>query len=148
MSEVNNLVLSMDKIDKRFPGVHALKGFSLELRSGEIYALVGENGAGKSTLMKALTGIYPKDSGKIKYWGKEINPQSPKEVLKIGIGIGIIQQELNMMDHLTVAQNVFIGRESTKIVGRVIYEEPKSKSNVPEDAEIVLKVEGLMQEKW
>ena len=103
-------VLSMKKIDKRFAGVHALKGVNLELRAGEIHALVGENGAGKSTLMKALTGIYPKDSGEIHYLGKLYNPRGPKEAL--GHGIGIIHQELNMMDHLTVAQNIFIGRES------------------------------------
>ena len=103
-------VLSMKKIDKRFAGVHALKGVDLELREGEIHALVGENGAGKSTLMKALTGIYPKDSGEIHYLGKLYNPRGPKEAL--GHGIGIIHQELNMMDHLTVAQNIFIGRES------------------------------------
>ncbi len=103
-------VLSMKKIDKRFAGVHALKGVDLELREGEIHALVGENGAGKSTLMKTLTGIYPKDSGEIHYLGKLYNPRGPKEAL--GRGIGIIHQELNMMDHLTVAQNIFIGRES------------------------------------
>jgi ribose transport system ATP-binding protein len=105
-------VLSMKKIDKRFTGVHALKGVDFELRAGEIHALVGENGAGKSTLMKALTGIFPKDSGEIHYLGKLYNPRGPKEALSRGIGI--IHQELHMMDHLTVAQNIFIGRESMK----------------------------------
>jgi len=105
-------VLSMKKIDKRFTGVHALKGVDFDLRAGEIHALVGENGAGKSTLMKALTGIFPKDSGEIHYLGKQYNPRGPKEALSKGIGI--IHQELNMMDHLTVAQNIFIGRESMK----------------------------------
>jgi len=105
-------VLSMKKIDKRFTGVHALKGVDFDLRAGEIHALVGENGAGKSTLMKALTGIFPKDSGEIHYLGKLYNPRGPKEALSKGIGI--IHQELNMMDHLTVAQNIFIGRESMK----------------------------------
>jgi len=105
----------MKKIDKRFTGVHALKGVDFELRSGEIHALVGENGAGKSTMMKALTGIFPKDSGEIQYLGKLYNPRGPKEALSRGIGI--IHQELNMMDHLTVAQNIFIGRESTRLKG-------------------------------
>lgn len=105
-------ILSMKGIDKRFAGVHALKGVDLELVEGEIHALVGENGAGKSTLMKALTGIFPKDSGEIWYQGQLFNPKGPKEAL--AVGIGIIHQELNMMDHLTVAQNIFIGRESTK----------------------------------
>ncbi len=105
-------VLSMTNIDKRFAGVHALKGVDFDLYAGEVHALVGENGAGKSTLMKALTGIFPKDSGKITYLGKSFNPQGPKDALDAGIAI--VHQELNMMDHLTVAQNIFIGRESTK----------------------------------
>jgi ribose transport system ATP-binding protein len=102
----------MKKIDKRFTGVHALKGVDFDLREGEIHALMGENGAGKSTLMKALTGIFPKDSGDIYLLGKLYNPRSPKEALERGIGI--VHQELNMMDELTVAQNIFIGRESMK----------------------------------
>jgi ribose transport system ATP-binding protein len=105
-------VLSMKNIDKRFSGVHALKGVDFDLREGEIHALVGENGAGKSTLMKALTGIFPKDSGDIIYMGTHFNPKGPKDSLDAGIAI--VHQELNMMDHLTVAQNLFIGRESTK----------------------------------
>ncbi|MBB6480692.1 sugar ABC transporter ATP-binding protein [Spirochaeta isovalerica] len=106
-------ILTMRNIDKRFTGVHALKEVNFDLFPGEIHALVGENGAGKSTLMKALTGIFPKDSGEIRLDGKIFNPTSPKHALKKGIGI--IHQELNMMEHLTVAQNIFIGRES---VGR------------------------------
>ena len=109
---MSDTILSMKKIDKRFSGVHALKGVDFDLRAGEIHALVGENGAGKSTMMKALTGIFPKDSGEIHYLGKLYNPRGPKEALSKGIGI--IHQELNMMEHLTVAQNIFIGRESTK----------------------------------
>ncbi|MGD8115023.1 MAG: sugar ABC transporter ATP-binding protein, partial [Sphaerochaetaceae bacterium] len=109
---MRNVVLSMENIDKRFAGVHALKGVDFTLYEGEIHALVGENGAGKSTLMKALTGIFPKDSGEIHFMGKLFNPQGPKEALDAGIAI--VHQELNMMEHLTVAQNLFIGRESTK----------------------------------
>ncbi|TVR69307.1 MAG: sugar ABC transporter ATP-binding protein [Spirochaetaceae bacterium] len=100
----------MRQIDKRFPGVHALNNIDFELLPGEIHALVGENGAGKSTLMKILTGIYPKDSGEIQYQGKLFNPRDPRHAMEAGIGI--IHQELNMMDHLTVAENIFIGRES------------------------------------
>ncbi|MCF6335989.1 MAG: sugar ABC transporter ATP-binding protein, partial [Spirochaetales bacterium] len=125
MTEKNSIVLSMKKIDKRFTGVHALKGVDFELRAGEIHALVGENGAGKSTLMKALTGIFPKDSGEIEYLGNIIDPLCPKDVLKIGIGI--IHQELNMMDHLTVAQNIFIGRESVKTGGLFLDEVSQNK---------------------
>jgi len=126
MLETNNLILSMKNIDKRFTGVHALKGVDFDLYEGEIHALVGENGAGKSTMMKALTGIFPKDSGEILYLGKLFEPGSPKEVLEAGIGI--IHQELNMMDHLTVAQNIFIGRESTKLGGLILDEAAQNKS--------------------
>ena len=105
----------MRRIDKRFTGVHALRQVDFDLQEGEIHALVGENGAGKSTLMKVLIGINPKDSGEIHYLDHQFNPRSPKHALEMGIGI--IHQELNMMDHLTVAQNIFIGRESTRAGG-------------------------------
>ncbi len=103
-------VLSVKQIDKRFTGVHALKSVDFELEMGEIHALVGENGAGKSTLMKILTGIHRRDSGEIHYLGRLFNPRDPKHALELGIGI--VHQELNMMDHLTVAENIFIARES------------------------------------
>ncbi len=111
-------ILSMRKIDKRFTGVHALRQVDFDLNEGEIHALVGENGAGKSTLMKVLIGITPKDSGEIHYLGHLFNPRNPKHALEMGIGI--IHQELNMMDHLTVAQNIFIGRESTRWGGLLL----------------------------
>ena len=105
-------ILTMKGIDKSFPGVHALDHVDLEVRRGEVHALMGENGAGKSTLMKVLTGIYTKDSGTIIYEGKEIEFNNPKEAQEAGIVI--VHQELNMMNHLTVAQNIFIGREFMK----------------------------------
>ena len=113
--KVDRQILSMRRIDKRFTGVHALRQVDFDLDEGEIHALVGENGAGKSTLMKVFVGITPKDSGEIHYLGHQFNPRDPKHALEMGIGI--IHQELNMMDHLTVAQNIFIGRESTKAGG-------------------------------
>ncbi|MDD3823952.1 MAG: sugar ABC transporter ATP-binding protein [Sphaerochaetaceae bacterium] len=122
---MRNVVLSMKDIDKRFAGVHALKGVDFELCEGEIHALVGENGAGKSTLMKALTGIFPKDSGEIHYQGKLFNPQGPREALDAGIAI--VHQELNMMEHLTVAQNLFIGREATKRNGWLLDEKEQNR---------------------
>jgi len=103
-------VITMRRIDKWFPGVHALNGVDFELLPGEIHALVGENGAGKSTMMKILTGIHQKDSGEMYYMGNLFSPRDPKNAMEAGIGI--IHQELNMMDHLTVAENIFIGRES------------------------------------
>ena len=105
-------ILSMRDIDKSFPGVHALDHANLEVRRGEVHALMGENGAGKSTLMKVLTGIYSKDSGTIIYEGREVEFHNPKEAQDAGIVI--VHQELNMMSHLTVAQNIFIGREYMK----------------------------------
>ena len=105
-------ILTMKGIDKSFPGVHALDHVDLEVRKGEVHALMGENGAGKSTLMKMLTGIYTKDSGTITYEGKEVEFHNPKEAQEAGIVI--VHQELNMMNHLTVAQNIFIGREFMK----------------------------------
>ncbi|MBS6762769.1 sugar ABC transporter ATP-binding protein [Eubacterium sp. am_0171] len=106
---MGDVILSMLDIDKSFPGVHALDRVHLEIRRGEVHALMGENGAGKSTLMKVLTGIYSKDSGTILYEGKEIEFTNPREAQDAGIVI--VHQELNMMGHLTVAQNIFIGRE-------------------------------------
>ncbi len=105
-------ILEMSGINKYFTGVHALKDVDFNLLEGEIHALVGENGAGKSTLMKVLVGIYPKDSGQIRYLDHLFNPRDSKYALEAGIGI--IHQELNMMDHLTVAENIFINREPTK----------------------------------
>ncbi len=108
----------MRGIDKRFSGVHALKAVDFELRAGEIHALVGENGAGKSTLMKILTGIHERDAGEIHYLGKLFNPRDPGHAMDMGIGI--IHQELNMMDHLSVAENIYIGREDTKAGGLLL----------------------------
>lgn len=103
-------ILAMKDISKSFGPVQALKNAELHLRKGEVHALMGENGAGKSTLMKILTGIYEKDSGSIVYDGQEAAFKSPKE--SMDAGVVIVHQELNMINHLTVAQNVFIGRES------------------------------------
>ena len=103
------LLVEMSGIEKSFPGVHALIDARFELRPGEVHALVGENGAGKSTLMKVLSGIYHRDAGTIKVRGQEVDIPSPAAAQ--ALGISIIHQELNLAGHLTVAQNVFIGRE-------------------------------------
>ena len=102
-------LVEMEGIDKDFPGVQALKGAQFELRAGEVHALVGENGAGKSTLMKILAGIYARDAGTVKVRGRDVEIASPRAAQQLGISI--IHQELNLMPHLTVAQNIFIGRE-------------------------------------
>lgn len=104
-------IIKMTGISKSFPGVQALKRVGFDLNEGEIHALVGENGAGKSTLMKILSGIYIRDEGEIIYMGEPIHLKSTKEAQDKGICI--IHQELNMMNDLTVAENIFIGREKT-----------------------------------
>ncbi len=123
---MGDIILTMKGIDKSFPGVHALDHVDLEIRKGEVLALMGENGAGKSTLMKVLTGIYKKDSGTITYEGKEVEFTNTREAQDAGIVI--VHQELNMLGHLTVAQNLFIGREfmnGVKIDDKKMNEEAK-----------------------
>ncbi len=105
-------ILKMEHITKEFTGVKALKDANFDLFDGEVHALVGENGAGKSTLMKILTGIHQKNSGTIHFMGKELHLKNPKEAQDMGIII--VHQELNMMNHLSVAENIFIGREEKK----------------------------------
>lgn len=109
---VNDVILEMQNIQKYFAGVHALNAVQFQLKSGEVHALMGENGAGKSTLMKVLCGIHARDEGDIILFGKSVNFANIAESQQAGISI--IHQELNMMDHLTVAQNIFIGREPLK----------------------------------
>lgn len=102
----------MNDIEKSFPGVKALDKCQFNLKAGEVHALVGENGAGKSTLMKVLTGVHQEDSGAIFFKGKKVKINSPRKAQNLGISI--IYQELNLMPHLTVAENVYIGREAKK----------------------------------
>ena len=106
------VILEMKGIVKSFGPVKALKGVDFDLRAGEVHALMGENGAGKSTLMKVLTGIYGANEGTILYQGKEVAFTRPIDAMDAGIVI--VHQELNMMNHLSVAQNIFIGRETVK----------------------------------
>ena len=109
---MSETILRMQGIHKYFAGVHALSGVNFELRSGEVHALMGENGAGKSTLIKVLCGIHMRDGGSVEYFGEEVNFHNIAE--SQAAGISVIHQELNMMNHLTVAQNMFIGREIKK----------------------------------
>ena len=111
-------IVAIKHLNKSFPGVRALNDAQFELVSGEVHALMGENGAGKSTLMKVLAGVYQKDSGSIEVFGKDVDIPSPRAAQ--ALGIGIIHQELNLMNHLTVAQNIFIGREPMGRGGLVI----------------------------
>ena len=106
---MNEVIVSMENICKTFPGVKALDHVNFELRSGEVMALLGENGAGKSTLMKVLSGVYTRDDGSLKIFGKEYGDLTPKQAQEVGVAI--IHQELNMCRHLSVAENMFLGRE-------------------------------------
>ncbi|MEA2553782.1 MAG: ribose transport system ATP-binding protein [Fimbriimonadaceae bacterium] len=99
----------MEGVVKSFPGVLALDGVTLEVLPGEVHALMGENGAGKSTLMKILAGAYQADSGTILIDGKPVHISSPREATKLGIGI--IYQEFNLVPQLSIAENIFLGRE-------------------------------------
>ncbi|SFR87978.1 monosaccharide ABC transporter ATP-binding protein, CUT2 family [Agromyces sp. CF514] len=107
--ETSAPLLDLRGVSKGFPGVQALDDVDLELRRGEVLALVGENGAGKSTLMKLLAGIYVPDAGTFRLNGEQIAIEGPKHAQELGISI--IHQEFNLMPDLTVAQNIYIGRE-------------------------------------
>jgi ribose transport system ATP-binding protein len=120
----------MRKIEKRFPGVHALKGVSLDVSAGEVVTLLGENGAGKSTLMKVLGGVHQPDGGEIVIDG---TPRVINNVAEAtGHGIAFIHQELNVFDNLNVAANVFLGREPVRwgflrlVDNRKMYEETRT----------------------
>ena len=105
-------LLQIADLSKSFPGVQALDRVSLTVRAGEIHALVGENGAGKSTLMKVLAGIHAKDSGTLLLDGNSIDPRNPAEALRLGISC--VHQEISLAPNLTVAENIYVGREPTR----------------------------------
>ncbi|MDO4266058.1 MAG: sugar ABC transporter ATP-binding protein [Eubacteriales bacterium] len=108
----DNVILKMKHISKRFPGVYALKDVSLDLRAGEVHALLGENGAGKSTLIKVLGGIYHAEEGEIEIDGKPVRIESVQDAEKNGIAI--IHQELVLVPYMNVAENIYLGREPGK----------------------------------
>ena len=108
-----NYLLVMEHIDKQFPGVVALKDVHFNLKSGEIHALLGENGAGKSTLIKVLTGVEHMDGGSVTLEGQSISICTPLEAQKHGIST--VYQEVNLCPDLTVAENIFVGREPRKL---------------------------------
>lgn len=130
MSRNKETILIMEHISKSFPGVKALDDVKLELKKGEIHALMGENGAGKSTLVKVLTGVYIPENGTMIYNNKKISPKTPQEAQKLGIST--VYQEVNLCSNLTVAENIYIGRQPKK-VGKINW------SKMNEDAEELLK---------
>lgn len=108
----NNIVLKMERITKQFPGVLALDNVSIDLKKGEVLGILGENGAGKSTLIKILAGNYIKDDGEIFIDGEKFEINNPGEAM--ASGIRVIYQELNTLNNLTVAENIFIGEQLVK----------------------------------
>ncbi len=111
MDHVEN-ILSLKGVSKSFPGVKALDNVDFSVRKGEVHALAGENGAGKSTLMKILSGSYRKDEGTVEFDGRKVEVRSPKDAENLGLSI--IYQELNIFQGLTVAENIYVGRQPKK----------------------------------
>lgn len=107
----NDYILELEHITKTFPGVKALDDIQLKVRKGTVHALMGENGAGKSTLMKIIFGIYTPDQGTVKFKGQEIKLSGSKDALSRGISM--IHQELSPIPQMTVAENIYLGRETT-----------------------------------
>lgn len=110
-------ILKLSGIEKSFPGVKALDNACLNVYPGKVMALLGENGAGKSTLMKVLTGIYPMDKGNINYQGSDVSFDGPRHSQEMGISI--IHQELNLIPELSIAENIYLGREQTNAFGGI-----------------------------
>src|SRR5947199_4218090 len=106
-------LLEIRGLTRSFPGVKALQGVDFTVRSGEVHALMGENGAGKSTLIKVLTGVVPRDAGTIQFAGQLINPRSPKEAE--ALGLSTVYQEVNLIPHLSVAENICLGRQPMRL---------------------------------
>ena len=119
MADSADIVLAADGIAKSFPGVRALDGVSLRVRTGRLLALLGENGAGKSTLMNILAGVFAPDTGTLRLDGREVSFPHPRAAL--AAGIGIVFQELNLIPHLSVAENIFLGREPRTRFGLIDY---------------------------
>lgn len=120
------VVLKAEKINKSFPGVKVLSDVSFELEEGEVHILLGENGAGKSTLMKIFSGLYSVDSGNIYVNGEKVTIRNTKD--SQNLGISIIYQEFDLVPYLTVAQNIFLGREPLKKNGSINQGEMRKKS--------------------
>src|SRR5215203_6483645 len=110
-------ILKAREVTKRFPGVLALDRVSFQLLPGEVHALVGENGAGKSTLIKVITGVYAPDEGQVLFNGEGVSFAEPRE--SQAAGISTIYQEINLIPLLSVAQNVFLGREPRNSLGLI-----------------------------
>ena len=134
MIENRDGILVLDRINKSFPGVHALKNMSFSVRKGEVHAICGENGAGKSTLMKVVTGVYPPDSGDIYVDGKKVTIKSPNNAFDQGIAI--MYQETSLFNEMTILENMFLNHEITRKLGPITVLDYKAMEN---------KVKGIFQ---
>lgn len=133
----DQVLISLSGITKRFPGVLALENVSLEVRKGEVLALVGENGAGKSTLIKILSGLYRKDGGEIRVQGRPVEINGTKDAQELGIST--IFQEPSLAPHLTAVQNVYLGRELVSSVLGKALQSMDEKAMVQETAKLYRK---------
>lgn len=122
----NPIIVEMKNIDMRFGGIHALDNVSLTLRKGEVHALMGENGAGKSTLMKILNGLYTPTKGEIYFNGERVHFKNIADAKKKGISM--IFQELNQVKHMTVMENIFLGREPKDKFGSIDFKKMESET--------------------
>jgi ribose transport system ATP-binding protein len=147
-------IVEMQDIRKEFPGVLALDGAHIDVREGEVHIVAGENGAGKSTLMKILAGAYRRDGGSVRLEGRELAHPSPKEAQDLGISI--IYQELNLVPYLSVAENIFLGREpmSRRVPGKVDWKALRSQAQqildslrVRLDARAIVRDLGIAQQQ-
>ncbi|MDF2632144.1 MAG: Monosaccharide-transporting ATPase [Caproiciproducens sp.] len=141
----DTLLLEMKNIHKKFPGVYALRGINMDLRPGEVHALLGENGAGKSTLIKILGGIYKKDEGEILIDGNPVEISNVNEAR--AYGVSIIHQELVLVPSLSVAENIFLGREPIKKNGLIDFALINSETQrVLDDFGLALKPDDLVSD--
>ena len=127
MDYTGEYILEMKNIVKLFPGVRALDGMNLKIRSGSVHVIAGENGAGKSTLMKVINGDYAAEEGEVIYKGKTLGKRSIMETIQMGISM--IRQEMNPIRQMTVAENIFLGREPQKVRGVVDFKRLNDKTN-------------------
>lgn len=141
----NEIILEMKHIDMRFAGVHALDDVSLTLKRGEVHALVGENGAGKSTLMKILIGLYKPNQGEIILNGKSVQFGSVKDTQDAGISM--IFQEFNQIKHMTVMENIYLGREPLNKFGMINFKKMfKDSKKILEDLKVDLDPMTMMRD--
>ena len=135
----NEYILQMKEVVKQFPGVLALDKVDLDVKPGEVMAIIGENGAGKSTLMKIISGAYAANSGQV-VLDRKVVPVSMKPKDRMDIGIAIIYQELNYLNEMTIAENLFLGRTQVKGPFKIV-----DYKKMREDSEVLMKSFGTSE---